>query len=91
LKRIYKPDFNYAKAGVMLVELQAQGVEQGDRFAPTSHRRDLLMAALDAVNDRFGRNTLRVENMEGRQAWHMSQSGKTRSYTTELEGLPMAR
>ncbi|WP_234461227.1 DUF4113 domain-containing protein [Burkholderia pseudomallei] len=30
------------------------------------------MAALDAVNDRFGRGALRVQNVEGRQAWHMS-------------------
>ncbi|AJX96160.1 DUF4113 domain-containing protein [Burkholderia mayonis] len=30
------------------------------------------MAALDAVNDRFGRRALRVRNVEGREAWHMS-------------------
>lgn len=49
------------------------------------------MAALDAVNDRFGRGTLRVGNVEGHQAWHMSQNAKTPSYTTEWEGLPTAR
>lgn len=91
LKRIYKPGFKYAKAGVMLVELQAQGVEQGDLFAPTSDRRDRLMAALDAVNDRFGRNTVRVGNVEGHQAWHMSQNAKTPSYTTDWGDLPVVR
>lgn len=49
------------------------------------------MAALDAVSHRFGRGALRVGNVEGRQAWHMIQSAKTRSYTTEWEGLPTAR
>ncbi|WP_258187842.1 DUF4113 domain-containing protein [Trinickia symbiotica] len=40
------------------------------------------MAALDAVNNRFERGPLRVGNVEGRQAWHMSQNAKAPSYTT---------
>ncbi|WP_253195883.1 DUF4113 domain-containing protein [Burkholderia cenocepacia] len=91
LKRIYKPGFKYAKARFMLTELQAQGVEQGDLFAPEASKRDRLMAELDAVNDRFGRNTLRVGNVEGHQAWHMAQNAKTPSYTTDWGDLPVAR
>ncbi|WP_343665016.1 DUF4113 domain-containing protein [Paraburkholderia tropica] len=49
------------------------------------------MNALDAVNDRFGRGTLRVGNVEDLQAWHMSPNAKTSSYTTEWEGLPTAQ
>jgi DNA polymerase V len=49
------------------------------------------MAALDAMNDRFGRGTLWVRNVEGYQAWHMSQIAQAPSYTTEWEGLPSAR
>lgn len=49
------------------------------------------MAALDAVNDRFGRHTIRVGNVDGRQAFHMSPKAKTPSYATEWEGLPAAR
>ncbi|MFM0570758.1 DUF4113 domain-containing protein [Paraburkholderia caledonica] len=91
LNRIYMASFKYAKAGVILLDMQEQGVEQGDLFSPTSSRRDRLMAALDAVNDRFGRNTLRVGNVEGWQAWHMSQNAKTPSYTTAWGELPIAR
>lgn len=91
LAKIYKPGFKYAKAGVMLLDLTARNVEQGDMFDGPAPRRERLMAALDAVNDRFGRGTLRVGNVEGHQAWHMSQSAKTPSYTTEWEALPIAR
>jgi T5orf172 domain/Domain of unknown function (DUF4113) len=35
-----------------------------DLFTPAP-RRERLMAALDAVNDRFGRRTLRVGHVEG--------------------------
>ena len=87
LNRIYKAGFKYAKAGVMLLDMQ----EQGDLSAPTSSRRDRLIAALDVVNERFGRNTLHVGNVEGWQAWHMSQNAKTPSYTTDWGELPIAR
>jgi len=91
LAKMYKPGFKYAKAGVMLLDLTARNVEQGDLFDGPTPRRERLMAALDAVNDRFGRGTLRVGNVEGHQAWHMSQSAKTPNYTTEWEALPIAR
>jgi DNA polymerase V len=91
LQKLYKPGFNYAKAWVMLTGLQAQGVEQADFFAPVSSDRDRLMQALDAVNRRFGRNTLRVGNTEGRQAWHMTQNSKTPAYTTDWQELPTVR
>ncbi|MBR8042116.1 Y-family DNA polymerase [Burkholderia cenocepacia] len=91
LARLYKPGFKYAKAGVMLLDLTDRAIEQADLFAGPAPRRERLMAALDAVNDRFGRGTLRVGNVEGHQAWHMSQNAKTPSYTTEWEGLPTAR
>ncbi|MDR8057669.1 Y-family DNA polymerase [Burkholderia cenocepacia] len=91
LAKLYKPGFRYAKAGVMLLDLTDRAVEQADLFAGPAPRRERLMAALDAVNDRFGRGTLRVGNVEGHQAWHMSQNAKTPNYTTEWEGLPTAR
>ncbi|MGK8203180.1 Y-family DNA polymerase [Burkholderia cenocepacia] len=91
LARLYKPGFKYAKAGVMLLDLTDRAIEQADLFAGPAPRRERLMAALDTVNDRFGRGTLRVGNVEGHQAWHMSQNAKTPSYTTEWEGLPTAR
>lgn len=91
LARLYKPGFRYAKAGVMLLDLTDRAVEQADLFAGPAPRRERLMAALDAVNDRFGRGTLRVGNVDGHQAWHMSQNAKTPSYTTEWEGLPTVR
>ncbi|MCA8287603.1 Y-family DNA polymerase [Burkholderia vietnamiensis] len=91
LAKLYKPGFRYAKAGVMLLDLTDRAVEQADLFTGPAPHRERLMAALDAVNDRFGRGTLRVGNVEGHQAWHMSQNAKTPNYTTEWEGLPTAR
>ncbi len=74
LQSLYKPGFNYTKAGVMLVDLQPQGQQQGelDLFgnsepghpapAAAPHRPDTprLMQALDDLNRRFGRGAVTV-------------------------------
>ncbi len=76
LRSIYRPGFNYAKAGVMLVDLQAQAQAQSqqqatlDLFepdpepeAPIGGRVDSradLMSALDTLNERYGRNAVAV-------------------------------
>ena len=68
LRHVHRPGFNYVKAGVMLVDLQAAGSEQvaldlfGSEPVPDAPRRNSndLMDALDALNHRFGRNAVAV-------------------------------
>lgn len=91
LAAIFRPGFKFAKAGVILLDLSNRTVEQADMFADASPRRDRLMAAMDAINGQFGRGAVRVGSVGGRQAWHMSQSAKTPSYTTEFDALPSVR
>jgi DNA polymerase V len=82
LRSIYRAGFNYAKAGVMLVDLQAhaQATEQAtlDLFEPepepyAKHRgrdgqRTGLMSALDTLNERFGRHAVDVASATRRAA-----------------------
>ena len=62
LERIYRPGFGYAKAGVMLFDLEAEGRLQGSLLVPENaerrQRRERLMASLDAINRRFGRDAV---------------------------------
>ena len=61
LKAIYQPGFNYAKAGVMLMDLQAETVHQGELVFDDGRDiggRSALMATLDELNQRFGRGTV---------------------------------
>ena len=94
LEAIYRPGFNYAKAGVMLLDLQAKTTVQdeldfGDEATQTERRHEKLMRALDAVNERYGRGTLKlgsalVECREGsaRRGWVMKQERRSPRYTT---------
>ena len=104
LEGMYRPGFNYVKAGVMLVELQPEGQVQGelDLFSGTDaseasgpqRDRSHLMGALDALNRRFGRGAVAVASA-ARQGTHTSYTAKQERrsprYTTRLGEIPTAR
>ena len=94
LRAIFKPGFNYAKAGVMLLDLQSADVEQGelDLDDPGADRTP-LMDALDTLNDRYGRNTVTIASggVAGDQRrFSMKRERKTPEYTTRWEDVPVA-
>ena len=93
LDRIYRAGFDYAKAGVMLLDLRpaSQGQQEldldlGDTAVLHERRQARLMRALDAVNDRFGRGTLTLGSaglcQEPGRRWTMRQERRTPRYTT---------
>ncbi len=104
LAGMYRPGFNYVKAGVMLVDLRPQGQEQGEldlftgaaeQEAVAHHQdRSRLMGALDALNRRFGRGAVGVASAAHRTA-HSShiarQERRSPRYTTRLDEVPTAR
>lgn len=89
LERIYRAGYDYAKACVMLLDLQpaTQGQQElGDGAVAYERKQARLMRALDAVNDRFGRGTLTLGSaglcQEPGRRWTMRQERRTPRYTT---------
>ena len=96
LAQIFKPGFLYAKAGVMLFELQPDSVQQDELDLETEQDKDLggLMGTLDQINRRYGRGTvlLASSGLEGdRRRWAMKQERRTPQYTTRWEDMPVIR
>ena len=95
LQVIYRPGFNYIKAGVMLLDLQDGSVEQRELdLEDEPHARGHLMGTLDRLNDRYGRGTVLLPSagLEGRQrSWAMRQNLLTPQYTTRWDHLPVAK
>lgn len=104
LEGMYRPGFNYVKAGVMLLDLQPEGREQGelDLFssagvseAPAAGRdRSRLMGALDALNRRFGRGAVSVASaarQTSTSGYTAKQERRSPRYTTRLDEIPVAR
>ena len=92
LKLIYRPGLRYKKAGVILGGIVPAHHYQPDLLTTQSHNdSSTLMRVMDHINDRFGRDVLRVASMGHRDEadWHMSCSRRSRRYTTTLDELPV--
>lgn len=103
VEAMYRPGFNYAKAGVMLVDLRPQGQQQGelDLFgagpmtaSPDGARSPRLMGALDTLNRRFGKGAVSVASAQ-HQTRHQQHAGRqlrrSPRYTTRLEDVAVVR
>jgi DNA polymerase V len=95
---IYTPGYKYAKAGVMLLDLQPKTRHQFtldlEDEAQHNEARARLMQTLDGVNKRYGRGTLKLASA-GTQtqyhAWQMRQERKSPGYTTDWSELRIVR
>lgn len=96
LRSIYKPNFQFAKAGVMLLDLQPATVQQGelDFQECEAPDRSRLMTTLDELNHRYGLGTVKLASaglLGDARTWTMKQERRTPEYTTRWEDMPVAR
>ena len=96
LKAIYREGFKYAKAGVMLLDLQPDHQQQRELDLEDDRGADRpqLMTALDGLNRRYGKGTVLMGSagLDGdRRTWSMKQERRTPGYTTRWTEIPVAR
>lgn len=91
LDQCFRSGFEYQKAGVMLLGLAPASSRQLSLLDLSPEERERqrgLMSALDAVNRRFGRGTLRYAiTTAPDRPWHMRQRRRSPRYTTNWEEL----
>jgi DNA polymerase V len=96
LRAVFKPGYQLAKAGVMLMDLAADTVHQDELDFENDEvpDRSALMSTLDGINRRYGRGTVLMASagLAGdARAWSMKQERRTPGYTTCWEDMPVAR
>ena len=100
LQAIYRPGYKYAKAGVMLLDLQPDSVVQAELDLGDGgtleelNEKTRLMTALDTINKRFGKGTMKMASagLSGdRRVWSMKQERRTPAYTTKWADIPVAK
>jgi len=96
LRAIYRPGFKLAKAGVMLLDLQPDTVQQQELALENDEvtGRGSLMTTLDDLNLRYGRGTVLMASAGlagNRRPWSMKQERRTPGYTTCWEDIAVAR
>jgi DNA polymerase V len=88
LAAIWRPEYQYKKAGVMLLELHKAAQVQETLFhasdTPASQAR---MRAIDALNARFGRDTVTYAASGRRRGWKLRSSFHSPRYTTSWQEL----
>lgn len=95
MRSIYEPGYRLIKAGVILLDLSPVGVVQQElELEPEPRDRTRLMAALDAVNDKYGRGTLKVASAGtagARRQMTMKQDRRSADFTTDWQQIPCTR
>ncbi len=83
LERIFKKGFEYRKAGIILSGLLpnenlTKRIFDDERF----QQQHKLMKAIDEINKKFGKDTVRFGSVKTEGNWKMKQTRKSQSYTT---------
>ena len=94
LETIFRPGHRYKKAGVILLGLEPVGRRQLsllDASPEADARGGRLMAALDAVNAKWGKGALVPAACGIDKPWAMRQARRSPRYTTVWDELPVAR
>ncbi|ONG37405.1 DNA-directed DNA polymerase [Alkanindiges hydrocarboniclasticus] len=83
LSKIYKEGFKYKKAGIVLLNMVPRSKFLPSLFTDREllEKRQNLSDVLDAINQKFGRDTVDIANCSKNKAdWQMSQANKSPNY-----------
>ena len=88
LDAIWRPGFEYKKAGIMMTDLGPAREVQGGLFdRPDDARSVARMRALDSLNARYGRGTVTFASAGRQPGWKLRTEFISRRYTTNWADL----
>ena len=83
LKHLFRDGYSYKKAGVVLMDLVPKDNIQPDFFDSVNREKRMkLMSALDNINNRFGRDTLRSLGSGMKRPWTTKRVLLSNRYTS---------
>lgn len=91
MKRLFREGFEYKKCGCMLGEIHPKGQLQQDLFGSSTPSNSKAIAALDAINAKFGRGAIRSAAEGGSKPWQMRRDMMSPAYTTHWGQLMRVR
>ena len=95
LGTFYTPEAQYHRAGVLLYDFVPANQLQTDLLGVVNivdhEKAKSRMLAIDALNERYGRSTIRYATEDLGQRWQPKHNRRSPRYTTSLEELPTIR
>jgi DNA polymerase V len=89
LGTLYREDYSYKKSGVIVTEITPATSTQLDLL--DRERRERLMATVDRLSVRMGRDTVKVASQGTRKKWAIKSEMRTPCYTTNLRDVLTVR
>lgn len=91
LKKLFKPNVYYQKAGVMLMDLVPEAGQQLDIFgySKDDKKTSVLMQTMDQVNKKYARGTIKLAAEGVNKSWVMRRALKSPNYTGNWHELPV--
>ncbi|RZK27152.1 MAG: Y-family DNA polymerase [Flavobacterium sp.] len=88
LKLIYKPDYAYKKAGVIVTGIiPSNEIQQGIFDNVPRAKQKALMQSIDKINKRMGKDKVRTAAQGYKKEWDMRRDLLSPEYTTKLSDL----
>ncbi len=88
LKNIYKKGFSYKKAGVIVGDIVPQNSQQLSLFdIKDSFKIKNIMSAVDHINQKMGRNKIRLAVQGFDRKWRLKQEKLSPCYTTRFSDV----
>ncbi len=92
LDSIYRSGYEYKKLGIVLLKIREKTMIQRDLFVDEqSERKKIMIKAVDHINKKHGKDTLRVGTYSAKKPWAMRRELKSPAYTTSWDELPRAK
>jgi len=87
LKKIYKKNVEYKKAGVILMGLVPNNKTQLNIFEKENPKHQVLMKTLDFITKKEGTGKIKLGSQDLKRVWKMKQTKLSSRYTTELKEI----
>lgn len=90
LRHIYKKNYQYHKAGIMLLDIIPQKNIQHDLLTPANNEKaNQVMRVVDDINAYFGKNSIFIAAEGVNRHWLIRCDKRSRRYTTRWHELPI--
>ena len=85
LKKLYKSNYNYKKAGILAGELKPNSMIQTNLFHSLEKEKEgrQLMKVMDSINEKYGKQTLYIASCGRNHTWSRREQFRSPCYTTK--------
>ena len=87
LKKIFRCEINYKKAGVILMNLSSSNNYQFNLFENENSRDNYLMKTIDKIQKKQGQSKVKLASQDLRKRWKMKQEKLSPNYTCKLNEI----